>query len=283
MEPNSNQRIPPPSANQAKQVQSGSFFKRNWWIFLVIGVVALFGLIGWYVVSRVRHAVKQYEALAKQVDTTTSAGTELDTVYKAPYIPSIKTAKLKLTGGAASYRLSDTTGQLFSADAKLFHGKYLVYSSTAGSDYFVHLSMKNKGRSQFFGEHSDSVNFKLNPRPIWAFDINTGAADLDFDLSKYKVLDLKLYGGAGQFTLKMGEPLASSDIDIETGASDVTINIPKDAACSIEALTSLSSNEFEGFMKKDKGNYETPNFNAAKNKYRIHISGGISDFKIHLY
>jgi len=125
----------------------------------------------------------------------------------------------------------------------------------------------------------------LNTHPEWEVHIDAGATDLNFDLSKYKMRDVVLQGGAGQFVLKMGEPLVNSNITVKTGASDVTIQVPQDAACNIETSTGLSSNNFDqgGFTKKDDGHYETANFASAKNKYYIHISGGVSDFKVHKY
>lgn len=280
---NTPSRIPPPNSKDIVQSQNSSFFKKNWWVFLIAGVVMMFGLAGWYVTSKIRHAIKRYEALVRP-DTTKDIITNLDTVYKEPYNPSIKLTKLTLSGGAAIYTLNDTTRQLFHADAVLFHGKYLIDSRNDDSIYLVDLSMKDRGKGNIWGsKYTDSVNFKLNAAPIWDIDINTGAADLNFDLSKFKMRNIILKGGAGQFVLKMGEPLSNSIISIETGASDVTINIPKDAACSIETSSSLSSNDFDGFTKKDDGHYETANFSNAKNEYHIRISGAISDYKIHRY
>jgi hypothetical protein len=59
--------------------------------------------------------------------------------------------------------------------------------------------------------------------------------------------------------------------------------VPKDAACSIEANTGLSSNKFDGFTKKDDNTYETEGFMLAKNKIIIHISGALADFKVNRY
>jgi len=143
--------------------------------------------------------------------------------------------------------------------------------------------MKKHSSWPWGNDDKDMAMISLNTRPEWEMNIEAGATDLDFDLSKYKMRNVVLKGGAAQFTLKMGEPLENSNITVETGASDVTINIPRDAACTLESSSGLSSTTYDGFTKKDDGHYETDNFASAKTKYHIHISGGVSDFKVHKY
>jgi hypothetical protein len=208
-----------------------------------------------------------------------------DSQFNHPFEPGIKIARLNVSGGATTFRLNDTTNQLFAAQTKSFHGKYQFDSHREDSVYVMDFHMKENHVWNWGNNDGDKNNaiLSLNTRPEWEMNIEAGATDLNFDLSKFKMRDVTLKGGAGQFVLKMGEPLANSNISVETGASDVTINIPQDAACSIESSSGLSSTDYPGFTKKDDGNYETDNFVSAKNKYYIHISGGVSDFKVHKY
>jgi hypothetical protein len=70
---------------------------------------------------------------------------------------------------------------------------------------------------------------------------------------------------------------------VSTGVSGVDISVPQNAACSIETDSGLSGNDFQGFTKVSDNDYETPGFNAAKNKMHIHISGGLSGFNVKRY
>ena len=81
----------------------------------------------------------------------------------------------------------------------------------------------------------------------------------------------------------MGQPLQATKVDVSTGAADITIAVPKNAACSISTNSGLSSNTFDGFTKKDDDHFETPGFKAAKNKIFIHFEGGVSVFKVEKY
>ena len=205
--------------------------------------------------------------------------------FTQPYDASIKVARLNISGGANTFRLNDTTNDLFKADTKQFHGRYELLGHKEDSIYVMDFSMKNNKGNWSWGSNNENniADLALNTKPEWEINVQAGATDLNFDLSKYKLRELKLSGGAGQFVVKVGQPLESTNINVSTGASDVTIEVPENAACQIQSDTGLSSNTFDGFTKNGDGDYETTNFDAAKNKMYIHISGGVSDFKVHKY
>jgi len=178
--------------------------------------------------------------------------------------------------------LKDTTNSLFNANARASHNKYKFKAQKGDEGEELYFISRNQGTKKN-GNTGDSVNFKLNVNPQWEIEIKTGATDLDFDLSKYKLKSIKIEGGAGSFTVKLGKPLATTEVNISTGISESTIEVPKDAACSIESKSDFSSDQFEGFKQKDKTHYETPGFDSATNKIIIHYNGVMSDFEVHRY
>jgi cell wall-active antibiotic response 4TMS protein YvqF len=203
--------------------------------------------------------------------------------FNEPYKADIKVARLNLNGGGTTYNLSDTTNQLFSATTK--DGDSNRYNFTHSMDdsvYVLDFKMKNNHGFNWDSDKNRAA-FRLNPKPEWEIDVETGATALDFDLSKFKIRELKLHGGAASFKIKFGMPLAMTDVDVSTGVSEVDISIPKDAACSIETDSGLSGNEFSGFTDVGDNRHETPGYATAKNKMHIHISGGLSDFKVNRY
>jgi len=202
--------------------------------------------------------------------------------FNEPYDAGIKIARLDISGGGALYTLKDTTNQLFKAFTKDTHNRYEFSHHQDDSVYVVDFHMQNHHKINFDSD-ANTVDFRLNPKPEWEVHVETGATKLDFDLSKYKVRELQLHGGAASFDIKLGKPLALTDVDIETGVSSVDISIPQNAACSIETDSGLSDNHFDGFNKTSDNNYETPGYENAKNKMHIHISGGLSDFHVKRY
>jgi hypothetical protein len=206
-------------------------------------------------------------------------------VFNKDYTADAKLARLNISGGGTTYTLNDTTSQLFKAETKEFYGKYEFNSTKEDSVYVLNLKMKNNKGWHFDSDDNKSnlADIKLNSNPVWDINVETGATKLDFDLSKFKIKNLTLKGGAASFDVKLGNPLVSTNVEVSTGVSEVNISVPKEAACSIRTNSGLSSNEFEGFDKKDNGLYETSGFDAAKNKIYIHMSGGVSDFKVKRY
>jgi hypothetical protein len=210
---------------------------------------------------------------------------EGSSVFNKDYTPDAKLARLEISGGGTTYTLRDTTSQLFKAETKEYYGKYEFNSTKDDSVYVLSLKMKNKKGWHFNSDDDKSnlANIMLNPNPLWDISVETGATKLNFDLTKFKIKNLTLKGGAASFDVKLGNPLATTNVEISTGVSEVNISVPKEAACSIRTNSGLSSNEFAGFDKKDNNVYETAGFDAAKNKIYIHMSGAVSDFKVNRY
>ncbi|SDF63137.1 hypothetical protein SAMN05216464_12234 [Mucilaginibacter pineti] len=197
-----------------------------------------------------------------------------------------KLVRLNINGGGTTYTLNDTTSKLFTASTKEFYGKYEFNSNKDDSVTVLNLRMKNNNKGWHFDSDDNKSNeaiIKLNPNPVYEFNVETGATKLDFDLTKFKVKNVTLKGGAASFNVKLGNPLVATNVEISTGVSEINFSIPKDAACSIRTNSGLSSNEFEGFIKKDNNLYQTAGFDAAKNKIYIHMSGAVSDFKVNRY
>jgi hypothetical protein len=204
--------------------------------------------------------------------------------FEDPYNDSIKTARLNIHGGATNYKLSDTTNLLFSAEARELFGKYTFNSIKTDSSSVIDFRMRNNKFKNFgFGDKSNKATFKLNVKPEWELDINAGATDLDFDLTKFKVRTLHIDGGAASFKVKFGQPLNVTTVKVNTGASEVDIRIPRGAAASIDVHSGLSSDDFEGFVKIRDHWYETPGYANATNKFNIKINGGVSDFNVKRY
>ncbi len=216
---------------------------------------------------------------------TDVVGRESTRFFEEPYNDSIRTARLNIHGGATSYSLNDTTSQLFSAEAREYYGKHTLSTSTTDSSSVIDFRMRNN-RFKNFGFNNNKSNkatFKLNVNPEWELDINAGATDLDFDLTKFKIRTVHIDGGAASFKVKFGQPLNVTTVKVNTGASDVDIKIPHGAAASIDVHTGLSSDDFEGFNKVGDHRYETPGYASATNKFNIKINGGVSDFNVKRY
>jgi len=211
---------------------------------------------------------------------------EGNSFFNEPYTTGTRIAQLNISGGGTTYNLSDTTNQLLSATTKEFVGKYEFTHHMNDSVYVLDFKMKKLNTNSFtWGDKNkgNTATIKLNPIPEWDITVDAGATALDFDLTKFKIRKVTLDGGAASFKLKLGQPLATTTVGVETGMADVNISIPKNAACRITTDSGLSSHNFDGFTKKDDDGYETPGYATAKNKILIVIDGAMSSFHVTRY
>lgn len=208
-----------------------------------------------------------------------------ENIFSEPIGPSTKYAVLNIEGGATKYSLKDTTAQLFRGEVKKRGGNYSLFKTSNDSTEELNFSMS--GKHKFGSEHvgGGRALLKLNSKPVWDLNVEVGAGKVDFDLSAFKVRNLNVEGGAASFYFKLGQPEKLTTINTETGASSLTIAIPESAACEIRTETGLSSNEFDGFVKRGDGVYVTPEHEVknAGGKFVIHIEAGLSTAKVKRY
>ncbi|WP_345948489.1 DUF5668 domain-containing protein [Mucilaginibacter sp. PAMB04274] len=205
-------------------------------------------------------------------------------VFQQPYTADIKHARLNVSGGATSYVLNTSTDSLFKAATREYYGNYNLSTSKEDSVTVVDFDMdKHNQHFRLNGGHMNVAQISLNTAPIWDLNLRGGAAKVDFDLTPYKVRSLNISGGAASCDIKMAANLPLTDVTVSTGASEVTIRIPKNAACDIAVSSGLSSNDFDGFTKISSSHYTTPGFEAAKNKIYLKLKGGVSDFNVRRY
>ncbi|MFD0763623.1 LiaI-LiaF-like domain-containing protein [Mucilaginibacter lutimaris] len=217
-------------------------------------------------------------------DSTGIVKVEGSSTYTEPYIATATSAKLNLSGGGTAYSLKDTTDQLFTATTKERFNRYIYTHTMEGNTAVLNLSMKDKkGHIEWDSDNNNKATIKLNVKPEWDININAGATALEFDLSKFKIKSVNIDGGAGSFNIKLGQPLATTNVDVETGVSKVVISVPENAACRITSDSGLSSTDFVGFISKGNNVYETQGFDAAAKKIIIHMKGGLSKFKVTRY
>ncbi|QNL51460.1 hypothetical protein H8S90_07765 [Olivibacter sp. SDN3] len=212
-------------------------------------------------------------------------GVERRADFVTAFEEQVKEVNLEIKGGAVEYNVGGETDELFKAETKSNFAGHVLQSSTRDSIADLSFRMKNtKGRKWNLRNNGENeAKMYLNTNPIWNIKAEVGAGAIDFDLSRYKVRKLTFKGGAASFETKLGMPLESSEIFVESGVASIEIAIPQAAACRIQVESGLSSKDFPGFTKRDDGSYATADFDQASNKYLINLKGGLSSFSVERY
>ena len=209
--------------------------------------------------------------------------------FSEPYLvaDSAKTTILNLSAGGTSFNLIEATDSLFEARVNKKSGNFSLITSSSDSTKTISFKMKNKRNGDrntwSFNTGGNNVDISLNKLPLWELNIKMGAGEVDFDLADYKVRELNFDGGAADVSVKIGERLPITDVNVKTGVANVEIKIPTNSGCRIKSHTGLSSRDFKGFIKKSDGSYETPNYKESKNKIFINLDGGLSNFEVDTY
>jgi hypothetical protein len=197
------------------------------------------------------------------------------------YHDNIKEAKLWFDAGAGDFNIQGTTTQLISFSSQGNVGDYKLRTREVTNERTnLHLTMPEH---HFRGKVQNHVEVKLSPEPLWDFDFDIGAADVQLDLRPFRVRNINIDGGAANVGVKLGDLAAETDLDIDAGAASFTIRVPKSAACEVRTQTVLTSRTLPGFDKIEKGLYRTDNFNDADQKITIRLNGAVSSITVQRY
>lgn len=230
---------------------------------------------GWKDSDR-KHRFEKYES-----DTNTNEISKQEMFQSFDSL--ITRVELKLEAAAGDFRIDeeipDDKMLTFLKEGSV--GNYSMTSRDDSSKRYIELKI-NESNIQL-NNRGNRVRLGLNDYPTWDFDLDIGAANLDFDLSKYNVGKLKIDGGASSMKIKLGEAGALTEIDIDAGAASIDLEIPEGAGAELKAETALTSKNFKGFNKVSNGLYRTPNFETSAKKIHIEIDAAVSSLNIERY
>ena len=196
---------------------------------------------------------------------------------------AVQRARLEFDGGAGKFFIEGTTDKLFTASTQLSFGKYILDRDRSGEEERLRFHMTGRSERWHFFRVRNRAEIKLNPNPTWDLDADVGAATVDFDLSPFKMKNVKIDGGAASFKIKLGDRADESHLDIRAGASSIEIEVPSSVGCEVIANTKLSGRKIIGFEKVGNKTYQTADFERALKKIYIDIAAGVSNVRVERY
>lgn len=259
--------------------------KINWKIIISIIVMFLASIIAsrYHDVFQSKRSCcynKKYKGHEYKEDRYESPRSEAPRVLSQPYSPEQDVVKLEMNFGAGEFEINQTTTELISVDLTESDAIYsLETQDQEGVITNLSLNMKsNEYKRNFLND----VFIKLNPNPVWDMDLNIGASEIDFDLSRFKVKNIDLNAGAADIDIKLGSLQDDVKLSIEAGLADLTVKVPADVGVKINSSSFLANKEFRGFEKKD-GIYYSPNYNQSTKKINIEINSSLADISVERY
>ncbi|MDD4141366.1 MAG: DUF5668 domain-containing protein [Bacteroidales bacterium] len=237
------------------------------------------------------------------LSTTNLSGKALNMFIS--YDKGIKTADIDMEVGAGEYHIFSCQGNnlaTFVSDNSYEGITHSLTSDREGDNMKIDLTMKGKCQvntndlmdndSSFsFTIHNGSNTDKtilyelgLHEGPIWDLDIDAGATKIDLDGRNLKIRKLTLDDGVSSSVITLGSKEKEVHLDISSAVSKMTIKIPADAYCEIDAESVLNLKNFRGFKKTGDGRYVT---NAEKSnvscRIYIQLDSAVSKLDIEKY
>lgn len=205
--------------------------------------------------------------------------------FYSPFKDNITEASVEINYGAGMLYLNTPVEELVKArnmSDKIVQNFYLEYEGSH-ADIVFDVEDDNYQVNNVEEVKSNRFDISLNKNPIYDFELNLGASELNFDFSEYKVSDVEINSGASNIDIKLGELYDSTYVVISTGVSKIRIGIPNNSGCRLECESVLTLRDFDGFVKKSSNVYETSNYSSAENNIEIEFEGAMSEFEVYRY
>jgi len=194
---------------------------------------------------------------------------------------TISEVNLIFDAAAGNFRLEQTTDELFEFEREGNLGRYTYSIKDLGEKREVRIEL-DEGRI-VKGDLKNRVAMKLNPNPVWDIKVDVGAANIEMDLSAFKINRLDINGGASSINIRLGNLQSESKIKINSGASSINIKVPEEFGCEVNTSTVLSSKDLQGFNKVSGGTYVTPDFSEKTKNIIIEVEAAVSSLNVERY
>lgn len=187
--------------------------------------------------------------------------------------------ELRLHGGAGKINISGGSDFLVSGKHESNFTKLQTKTELAEPIQKVELS--TEGRWLGLGRKNvNNLEVKINSEIPAKLDIDSGASDLNFDLSDMMVSDVEIDTGASNFIIALGEKMDNMNIDIDAGASSLNLSVPRSLGVRMVVDAGLSSKSFPEFQKLEDKVYESDNYGIAEKKVNVKINAGASSINV---
>lgn len=204
-------------------------------------------------------------------------------LFNVDYSNQIKTASLSIESGAGTFRIGSTDELLLQGEARSTIGEYKLTQQINNDDADLRFKLDNPGFNIGFGRQRHEFSVNLHTQPAWRIEANLGAAQGNLDFSALQTEQIDLKAGAADINMKLGDRSIESQVTVETGASSITVQVPRNAGVQIATESGLSGKDFNGFTDTGDGTYRTSNFDSAEKKIFLTLRGGVSSFKVERY
>jgi hypothetical protein len=214
---------------------------------------------------------------------TVPVSTYVATVQKIS--DKVEQVEVSVKAGASILRIGTTSQEaVMKAELESNTSVLSKASNLVGSTQQIDLKMETNGNGRWFvGGISNKWNIDLNRNLPLALIVDSGASNIDIDMSMAMLRSIDIKTGVSDLALKLGDIEKVVDVNIESGVSSILIKIPTIVGVRLKTENGLTSNDLADLVKIDDKTFESTDYNQSK--YRINITSkiGLSSFTIRRY
>ena len=236
------------------------------------------------IVIEVEKAPETETALETEVipDTETALETEevLETkVLETKEYPEIERASIKLNIDVGKLVLGESTPLLYECISQYRFREFEPFEKFSHTEKEADILIYHSPvtRKVISSNIKNNWELKLNNQIIYDLSVETGAINVDCNLSDFKVEKLYIESGASNINLVL--PQYNSKIIIDTGVSNINIAIPKNVGATVNIDSGIAVKDLDDFIKRS-GTYISHNYNESEFIAEIEINCGVSDIDI---
>lgn len=191
-------------------------------------------------------------------------------------------ATLDVDFGAGSFEIKPPCAELVTVKSDSDFVKYSFLVEKDDDEANIHVDGKGSANGLRDKLHNE-LDIAMNDAPIWSVNIETGAADCDFDFSPYKVEELDIEAGVCDMDIRLGNHGCDTKLSLESGVSNIKIEVPASMGCRIYIDSAITSKNFAGFEKTEKGVWQTYDYGSTDNNIVIELDCGVSNIEVERY
>ncbi len=206
--------------------------------------------------------------------------------YEIDRDPEIKRLDLDIDFDMGELWIGPSSDRLFSGDFEYRYRKPRCKYDSDGDTGRIRIRTKDSKHFNIFNKNrfkNDARIFIADYVPL-DLDLDIGAAYVELDLYELIIDKLSLNTGAAKIELRLGCRSKDISIDIDSGASQVIIAVPREMGLEMDSDAALSSTNFKkAGLEKYQGKYRSDNYNSSDCKADISIDSGVSRIEIEYY
>ncbi len=132
----------------------------------------------------------------------------------------------------------------------------------------------------WIGRHRNDLELQLADDVPTRLTVDSGAMDMEFDLTTVNVTDIDVDTGASDLSLVLGDKAEKVTVHVGAGASSIDVSLPKTVGARLTWDAGASSKNLPDFNKVDDRTYETSNYTTASKKVDLDFDLGAASLDV---